>query len=73
MDGQNTPDIGHHERSPCVRQSPQLNSPSLPSPVSLFHVSVHTQSSPNAEPVKKKKHKKRYTIRQKLAFLRRVD
>ncbi len=53
MDGQNTPDIGHHERNPCVRQSLQLNLPSLPSPVSLFPVSVPAQSSRNAEPVKK--------------------
>ncbi len=69
MDGQNTPDVGHHERNPCVRQSLQLNLPSLPSPVSLFPVSVPAQSSHNAEPVKKKQHRKRYTIRQNWHFL----
>ncbi len=62
MDGQNTLEIGHHERSPCVRQSPQLNSPSISSSVSLFPVSVPTQSSPNAESATKKQPRKRYTI-----------
>ncbi len=73
MDEQNTPDIGHDERSPCVRRSPQLNPPPLPSPVFLFPVIVPTQSSPNAKPAKKKQCRKRYSIKQKLAFLRRVD
>ncbi len=73
MDEQNTPDIGHNERSPFVRQSPQLNPPPLPSPVSLFPVRVPTQLLPNSEPAKKKQHRKRNSIKQKLAFLRRVD
>ncbi len=73
MDEKNTPDIGLNERSPCVRQLPQLNPPPLPSPVSLFPVSAPTQSLPNAEPAKKNQHRKRYSIKQELEFLRKVD
>ncbi len=61
------------ERPHNVRQSPQLTPPLLLSQVTLFFVNNTIQSSPNTEFTKEKHHRQRYIVRQKLAFLRRVD